>query len=110
MSELQEARATDDTYLPPPIFIIENKMTECFVWMHLMYLISGVVGSIEQVPDLSGHPLCSDAHVEGLVVGVGVGQGGPGLDAPALHEGQQLVGDLGQHILCQSCHAQHLVS
>lgn len=87
-----------------------------------------MVGSIDQVPGTGPispldsldhtphitphHPIpplpASDAHVEGLVVDVG--QGGPRLDAPALHEGQQLVRDLSQHILGQSCHAQHLVS
>ena len=33
----------------------------------------------------------------------------PWLDAPALHEGQQLVWNLCQNVLSQPCHAQHLV-
>lgn len=40
----------------------------------------------------------------------GVGRGwGPRLDVSGAHIGQQLLRDLGQHILGQSGHAQHLV-
>lgn len=37
------------------------------------------------------------------------GQRGPGFDPSALHEGQQLVGDLRQDVLSQAGHAQDLV-
>ena len=39
----------------------------------------------------------------------GAGEAGSGFDPTGLHEGQDLVGDLGQHILGQPGHAQHLV-
>ena len=32
------------------------------------------------------------------------------LDALGLHVGDQLVGDLGQHVLGQACHTQHVVA
>lgn len=39
-----------------------------------------------------------------------VGQSRSGFDATALHERQQLLRDLGQYVLGQTSHAQHLIS
>ena len=45
---------------------------------------------------------------------VGLGAAGwnsrPWFDGPAPHEGEQLVGDLRQHVFSQPRHAQHLVT
>lgn len=53
---------------------------------------------------------CSDRVGLGVVAG-GVNRwDGVGFDASALHVGNELVGDLGQYVLSQPGHAQHMVA
>lgn len=49
------------------------------------------------------------AGLRGVVGRVGWRRGA-GFDASALHVGDELVGDLSQHVLCQPRHAQHMVA
>lgn len=51
----------------------------------------------------------SDGVVLGLTDGGVHRRDGTRFDASALHVGNELVRDLGQHVLRQPCHAQHVV-